>query len=132
LPVPDGVQSKDPGQYKLIGRERLLRVDAPGKILGKTRFTIDAALPEMLTAMVLHPPKFGATAAAVDDRAALAEAGVTTVVRTNDGVAVVGETFDDAQRGLRALRVDWDERNAERHAIGPAIITKSFRACSGS
>jgi isoquinoline 1-oxidoreductase beta subunit len=116
LPVPDGAQPKDPGQYKLIGREGLLRVDAPGKILGKTRFTIDAALPEMLTAVVLHPPKFGATVAAVDDRAALAEAGVTTVVRTDDGVAVVGETFDDAQRGLRALQVDWDERNAERRS----------------
>jgi isoquinoline 1-oxidoreductase subunit beta len=31
-------------------------------------------------------------------------------------VAVVGETFDDAQRGLRALRVDWDEQNAERRS----------------
>ena len=59
----------------------------------------------MLTAVVLHPPKFGATPAAVDDRAALAEPGVTAVVPIEEGVAVVGETFDDAQRGLRALRV---------------------------
>ena len=29
---------------------------------------------------------------------------------------MVGETFDDAQRGLRALRVDWDEQNAERRS----------------
>jgi isoquinoline 1-oxidoreductase beta subunit len=116
LPVPDGVQPKDPGQYKLIGREGLLRVDAPGKILGKTRFTIDVALPRMLTAVVLHPPKFGARAAAVDDRAALAEPGVTAVVPIEEGVAVVGETFDDAQRGLRALRVDWDEQDAERRS----------------
>jgi isoquinoline 1-oxidoreductase beta subunit len=116
LPVPGSVQPKDPGQYKLIGREGLLRVDAPGKILGKTRFTIDVALPRMLTAVVLHPPKFGATAAAVDDRAALAEPGVTAVVRIDEGVAVVGETFDDVQRGLRALAVDWDEKNAERRS----------------
>ena len=116
LPVPEGVQPKDPGQYKLIGREGRLRVDAPGKILGKTRFTIDVALPQMLTAVVLHPPKFGATPAAVDDRAALAEPGVTAVVRIEEGVAVVAETFDDAQRGLRALAVDWDEQNAERRS----------------
>jgi len=36
------------------------------------------------------------------------------VVPIAEGIAVVGETFDDAQRGLRALRVDWDEQNAER------------------
>jgi isoquinoline 1-oxidoreductase beta subunit len=116
LPVPGGVRLKDPRQYTLIGREGLLRVDAPGKILGKTRFTIDIALPGMLTAVVLHPPKFGATPAAVDDRAALAEPGVTAVVPIEEGVAVVGETFDDAQRGLRALAVDWDEQNAERRS----------------
>ena len=116
LPVPDGVQPKDPGDYQLIGREGLLRVDAPGKILGKTRFTIDVTLPRMLTAVVLHPPKFGATAAAVDDSAALAEPGVTAVVRIDEGVAVAGQTFDDAQRGVRALRVDWDEQDAERRS----------------
>ena len=116
LPVPDGVQPKDPGAYQLIGREGILRVDAPGKILGQTRFTIDVTLPRMLTAVVLHPPKFGATPAAVDDTAALAEPGVTAVVKIDDGVAVVGETFDDAQRGVRALRVDWDEQHAERRS----------------
>jgi isoquinoline 1-oxidoreductase subunit beta len=116
LPVPDGVQPKDPAQYTLIGREGRLRVDAPGKILGETRFTIDVTLPRMLTAVVLHPPKFGATVAAVDDSAALAEPGVTAVIPIDEGVAVVGETFDDAQRGLRALRVDWDDQNAERHS----------------
>jgi isoquinoline 1-oxidoreductase subunit beta len=38
------------------------------------------------------------------------------VVPIDEGIAVVGETFDDAQRGLRALRVDWDEQNAERRS----------------
>jgi isoquinoline 1-oxidoreductase subunit beta len=80
LPVPDGVQPKDSADYKLIGREGRLRVDAVPKILGTTHFTIDQSLPGMLTAVVLHPPRFGATVAAVDDRAALAEAGVTAVV----------------------------------------------------
>jgi isoquinoline 1-oxidoreductase subunit beta len=116
LPVPDDVSPKHPGQYRLIGREGRLRVDAPGKILGRTRFTIDVSMPQMLTAVVLHPPKFGATPAAVDDSAALAEPGVTAVVPIEEGVAVVGETFDDAQRGLRALRVDWDEQDAERRS----------------
>jgi isoquinoline 1-oxidoreductase beta subunit len=116
IPVPDGVEPKDPATYKLIGREGRLRVDAVPKILGTTHYTIDTDLPGILTAVVLHPPRFGATVASVDDRAALAEAGVTAVVPIDEGVAVVAETFADAQRGLRALVVDWDDTKAERRS----------------
>jgi isoquinoline 1-oxidoreductase subunit beta len=116
LPVPDDVQPKDAADYKLIGREGRLRVDAVRKILGVTQYTIDQTLPGMLTAVVLHPPRFGATIASVDDQAALAEAGVTAVVSIEEGVAVVAETFADAQRGLRALVVEWDDTHAERRS----------------
>jgi isoquinoline 1-oxidoreductase beta subunit len=116
LPVPDGVQPKDRSDYRLIGREGRLRVDAVPKILGTTAFTIDTTLPGMLTAVVLHPPRFGARAASVDDRAALAEPGVRAVVPIDAGVAVVGESVGDAQRGLRALTVEWDDAGAERRS----------------
>jgi isoquinoline 1-oxidoreductase subunit beta len=116
LAVPDGVQPKDPAAYKLIGREGRLRVDAAPKILGATRYTIDVTVPGMLTAVVLHPPRFGATAESVDDAAALAQPGVTAVVPIEEGVAVVAGTVADAQRGLRALLVKWDDTNAERRS----------------
>ena len=70
----------------------------------------------MLTAVVLHPPRFGGTATSIDDEAALAEAGVVAVVPIEEGVAVVAETVADAQRGLRALTVEWDDTNAERRS----------------
>jgi isoquinoline 1-oxidoreductase subunit beta len=116
LAVPDGVAPKNPADYKLMGREGRLRVDAVPKILGTTQYTIDVTVPGMLTALVLHPPRFGATAASVDDEAALAEPGVTAVVPIEEGVAVVAETVADAQRGLRALVVEWDDTNAERRS----------------
>jgi isoquinoline 1-oxidoreductase beta subunit len=116
LPVPEDVSPKDPADYKLIGSEGILRVDGAGKILGTTQFTIDLSLPGMLTALVLHPPRFGATAASIEDQQALAEAGVMAVVPIDDGVAVVGETLADAQRGLRALEVSWDDSAAERRS----------------
>jgi isoquinoline 1-oxidoreductase subunit beta len=116
LPVPDEVQPKDAADYKMIGRKGRLRVDAIPKILGATPYTIDLTLPGMLTAVVLHPPRFGAKVASLDAQAALAEAGVTAVVPIDEGVAVVGETFADAQRGLRALVVEWDDTNAERRS----------------
>jgi isoquinoline 1-oxidoreductase beta subunit len=116
LPVPDGVQPKDPSQYRLIGGEGRLRVDAVPKILGTSRFTIDVDVEGMRTAVVLHPPRFGATAASVDDAAALREPGVIAVVAIEEGVAVVAETFADAQRGLHALVVEWDDSGAERRS----------------
>jgi isoquinoline 1-oxidoreductase beta subunit len=116
LPVPDGVEPKDPSDYRLIGGEGRLRVDAVPKILGTTRFTIDVSVPGMLTAVVLHPPRFGSRVASVDDKAALAEPGVTAVVPIDEGVAVVGDTVADAQRGLHALAVEWEDSGAERRS----------------
>jgi isoquinoline 1-oxidoreductase beta subunit len=116
LPVPDGVQPKDPSDYRLIGGDGRLRVDSVPKILGTTRFTIDVSLPGMLTAVVLHPPRFGSKVASVDDQAAVAEPGVTAVVPIDEGVAVVGDSVADVQRGLRALAVEWDDAGAERRS----------------
>jgi isoquinoline 1-oxidoreductase subunit beta len=113
FPVPDDVQPKEAADFKLIGREGRLRVDAVPKILGATHYTIDHSLPGMLTAVVLHPPRFGATVASFDDQAALAEIGVTAVVPIDEGLAVVAETLADAYRGLGALVVQWDDTNAD-------------------
>jgi isoquinoline 1-oxidoreductase beta subunit len=116
LPVRDDVRPKERSQYRLIGREGRLRVDTAAKILGHTRFTIDVTLPGMLTALVLHPPRFGATVASVGNQAALAEPGVVAVIPIDEGVAVVAETYADAYRGLRALVVEWDDTRAERRS----------------
>jgi isoquinoline 1-oxidoreductase beta subunit len=115
LPVPDGVEPKALSDYTLIGGPRL-RVDSVPKILGTTRFTIDVSVPGMLTAVVLHPPRFGSKVASVDDRAALSEPGVTAVVAIEEGVAVVAETVADALRGLRASTVEWDDSQSERRS----------------
>jgi len=122
LPVPDGVRPKELSEYRLIGSEGRLRVDAVPKILGTTRFTIDVSLPGMLTAVVLHPPRFGSKVASVDGKAALAEPGVTAVVPIDEGVAVVGDTVADAQRGLRALIVEWDDTEAERRSSAELLV----------
>ena len=113
LPVPGGVAPKPSASYKLIGRDGRIRVDAAEKILGATQFTIDVDLPGLLTAVVLHPPRFGAVAATVDDTAAREVPGVVAVIPINEGVAVVGDTYADAHSGLKALNVAWDDSQSE-------------------
>jgi isoquinoline 1-oxidoreductase subunit beta len=116
LPAPDDVRLKEPSEFKLIGHEGRLRVDAADKILGRTGYTIDVSLPGMAETVVLHPPRFGATVASVDDAAALASPGVITVVTIEEGVALVAETVTDAVRALRALHVSWDDSGTERRS----------------
>lgn len=113
LAVPEGFVPKQRAEYRLIGSEGILRVDSPAKILGTAQYTIDVTWPGMMTALVLHPPAFGAKVGSVDDSAARAVPGVVGVVTIGRGVAVVGKTYYDAYLGCRALHVDWDDTDAE-------------------
>lgn len=110
---PAEVRLKDRSEWRLIGAEGLRRYDGRAKATGTETFTIDVRLPGMLTAVVAHPPRFGATAASVDDAAARAVPGVVDVVRISRGVAVVARDTWSAMRGRDALSVTWDESGAE-------------------
>jgi len=112
-PVPDKVSLKDPSQFSLIGT-RVGRVDAREKSTGEARFTLDVYLPDMLTAVMLRPPLFGAAVKSFDDSAARKVKGVVDVVQTPRGIAVLGEGFWPAKQGRDALKVEWDESKAEK------------------
>jgi isoquinoline 1-oxidoreductase beta subunit len=58
-PVPAKVALKDPKDFRLIGKATA-RLDARAKSSGQQDFGIDVQLPGMLTAVVAHPPVFGA------------------------------------------------------------------------
>ncbi len=126
LEPPAEVVLKDPASFTLIGREPLPRVDVPAKSRGEARFTYDIQLPEMLTALIARPPRFGATVRSVDDAAARGVPGVVDVVTVPRGVAVLAEGFWAAKKGRDALAVDWDESGAERR--GSDEILAEYRA----
>ncbi|MEQ8662190.1 MAG: molybdopterin cofactor-binding domain-containing protein, partial [Gammaproteobacteria bacterium] len=123
-PVPKNVTLKDADDFVFIGRE-LPRLDIPAKADGSAVYTQDFRLPGMLTALVAHPPRFGARVAAVDDARARALDGVTTVITLPSGVAVVARDFWTAKKARDALVVQWDESAAFRQ--GSADILADFR-----
>src|SRR5262245_59718700 len=112
-PVPKDVKFKDPTQYKLIGRDKLPRLDSRAKSTGTQQFAIDVSLPGMMTAVVLRPPKFGAKVRTINAAAAKAVPGVVDVVQIPRGVAVVARDTWSAKKGREVLVVDWDESGAE-------------------
>jgi isoquinoline 1-oxidoreductase beta subunit len=112
--VPAEVTLKPRQQWKLIGSEDFRRLDSREKATGQQHYTIDLKLPGMLTAMVAHPPLFGATVKSFDATAAKAVKGVVDVVQISRGVAVVAENTWAAMKGRDALKVEWDDSAAEK------------------
>ena len=125
-PVPKEVKLKEPASFKVIGREKLPRLDARAKSSGQQQFAIDVMLPGMMTAVVLRPPRFGGKVANIDAAKAKAVAGVVDVVQIPRGVAVVGLDMYSAKKGREALSVTWDESAAEKR--GTAQLMKEYHA----
>ena len=118
LPVPEKVSLKDPKAFRIIGRPTT-RLDARAKSSGRQDFGIDVRLPGQLTAVVAHPPVFGARLASVDDSAARAVKGVKAVLRVPldrgaEGVAVVADGYWPAKQGRDALKLQWDTAAVEK------------------
>ena len=107
---------KKPSQFTLIGTDRVRRFDSRDKSTGQERYTQDVHLPNMLTAVVAHSPRFGGKVASFDDAATRKVPGVVDVVKIPSGVAVVAETTYAARKGREALKVTWDDTKAERRS----------------
>lgn len=121
--VPAEVTLKAPADWKLIGSEDFRRLDSGLKATGRQDYTIDVKLPGMLTAMVAHPPLFGATVKSFDPASAKAVKGVVDVVQISRGVAVVAENTWAAMKGREALKVEWDEAQAEKRGSAQLMHT---------
>lgn len=124
MPVPQDVKLKDPRNFQYIGKH-VPRKDSRAKITGAAQFTIDVKLPGMLTALVAHPPLFGAKVKSFDATKAKAAKGVVEVVQIPSGVAVLATDFWAAKQGREALAVQWDEAGANK--LGSAGILAQYK-----
>lgn len=125
-PVPAQVKLKDPANFRIVGKEKLPRLDSRAKSTGKQEFAIDVMLPGMMTAVVMRAPRFGGKVASFDASKAKAVPGVVDVVQIPRGVAVVGRDMWAAKQGREALQVTWDESGAEKR--GTDALMKEYRA----
>jgi isoquinoline 1-oxidoreductase beta subunit len=114
-PVPKNPTLKKPEQWTLIGTD-VPKLDSFAKSRGMAKFTLDHYPDGVVTAVVAHPPAFGATAISVDDAKALAVPGVLQVAQIPNGVAVIASDTFAALRGRDALEIEWDESAAERRS----------------
>ena len=106
--VPSTPALKDPASYT-IRRTARPRFDIRPKVDGSAVYGIDFSTPGMLSAAVEMAPVAGGKLLSVDAAPAEAMPGVKRVVRLENAVAVVADTYWRARKAIAALDPKFDD-----------------------
>ncbi len=107
LAPPLEVALKDPSEWTIAGQPKQ-RLDTAAKLTGAQVYGIDVTLDGMLNASVRAAPMRGGTLGSFDAAAVIDMPGVRQVVKVDEtAVAVVADTWWQANTALQALPVDW-------------------------
>jgi isoquinoline 1-oxidoreductase subunit beta len=107
LEPPAEVKLKDPKDWNLLGRSAK-RLDTRDKVTGKAVFGIDVQLPGMVYAAIAQCPVFRGKLRSVPDERILGLRGLIRVVKLEDAVAVVADSWWRANQILKRLPIEWD------------------------
>jgi len=121
---------KQPKDYRLIGTDRVRRKDSVPKSTGAQVYTQDVQRPDLLVAMVAHSPRFGGKLTRFDPSDARKVKGVVDVFAIETGVAVVAQNSFAARKGREALRLEWDDTEAEKRST-PDLVRYYHELAAG-
>ncbi len=112
LSIPENIELKDPADWTIAGKP-LKRLDTTEKLTGKLVYGADVKLPGMLLASIKDCPVMGGKLVSFDDSAVMKMKGVRAVVKVEtavgtNGVAVVADTWWQANSALNKLPIKWD------------------------
>ena len=127
--VPSHPALKDPDKYTLR-RTAQPRRDMRSKVDGSAIYGIDFTTPGMLHAAVDIAPVFGGKLVSVDTAAAEKMPGVKRIVKLDEAVAVVADSYWQARKALAALKPQFDD--AGHGAVTSATIFDAFDKALGA
>ena len=129
LSIPTKPALKDPSRYS-IRHTAIPRIDIPSKVNGSAKYGIDVVVPGMLQAAVDLAPVFGGKLVSVDATPAESMPGVKKVIKLEDGVAVVADSYWRARKALAALKPRYTD--AGNSGVTSATIFAAFDTSLGA
>lgn len=129
MPVPVKPALKDPARYT-VRHTSTPRRDIPSKVNGSAKYGIDVVVPGMLYAALDLAPVYGGKLVSVDSGPAEAMPGVKRVVRLEEGVAVVADSYWRARTALAKLKPEYTD--AGHGNVSTATIFAAFDAALGA
>jgi isoquinoline 1-oxidoreductase beta subunit len=129
LSIPTKPALKDPSRYT-IRHTAIPRIDIPFKVNGSAKYGIDVAVPGMLQAAIDLAPVFGGKLVSVDTAPAESMPGVKKVIKLEDGVAVVADSYWRARKALAALKPQYTD--AGNSGVTSATIFAAFDKSLGA
>jgi isoquinoline 1-oxidoreductase subunit beta len=123
------IKLKAPQDWRLAGTPQK-RLDVRDKVTGAPIYAIDVRLPGMLYAAIVHCPVFRGTPKSIDEGSIAGMRGVRRIVRMDDAVAVIADSWWRAKRAADVLKVTWDDRG--NGALSTASIAELVREGLGT
>lgn len=127
--VPSSPVLKHPDTYT-IRRTACPRFDIRSKVDGSAVYGIDFTVPGLLCAAIEIAPVFGGKLLSVDSGPAEAMPGVKRVVRLDEAVAVVADSYWRARKALAVLKPTFDD--AGHRDVSSASIFAAFDGALGA
>jgi isoquinoline 1-oxidoreductase beta subunit len=128
-PVPTSPALKNPDSFT-IRRTSPTRLDIPSKVDGSAKYAIDFTTPGMLYAAIEIAPVYGGKLVSVDTTPAEAMPGVKKVVKLDEAVVVVADSFWRARRALASLKPEFSD--AGHGDVSNASIFAAFDTALGA
>ncbi|MGH8236527.1 MAG: molybdopterin cofactor-binding domain-containing protein, partial [Steroidobacteraceae bacterium] len=125
LPAPKDVPLKPRSEWQLIGKSTQ-RLDLRSKVSGSATYGIDVRRPGMLYAAIAQSPVFKGSLESVDEAPATRQRGVRRVLKLDNAVVVVADSFWTAQKALGELQPVW--RQSPMASVNSVQISERLRA----
>ena len=103
----DTPELKDISEYKYIGKP-IPRIDLYDKVNGVPIFGMDAEMPDMLYGAVLRPHMIDSKLKSADTSEAEGMPGVVKVVKEDDFIGVVAQSYYEAERAKNTIKAEWE------------------------
>jgi len=105
--LPKKTELRAVKDYRFVGKP-IKRMDLEAKVKGEPIFGMDAEMPDMLHAAIIRPEHVGSSLKSADIDEAEKMPGVVKVMKKDNWVGIIADSYAQALAAKRKVKVEWD------------------------